>query len=54
MVTDGRQVPMRSAVPQTGEQKEYATFRRPVNRGDMHTILIAPGVVQGDPETLRT
>jgi hypothetical protein len=54
MVTEGRQVSMRSVDPQTGEQEEYATFRRPVNRGDMHTILVAPGVVQGDPETLRT
>lgn len=54
MVTEGRQVSMRSVDPETGEQEEYAAFRRPVNRGEVHNVLVAPGVVQGDPETLRS
>lgn len=53
MVAEGRQVSMRSFDPETGEQQEYATFRRPVDKGDMHHVLVAPRVVQGDPETLR-
>lgn len=52
MITDGRQVSMRSVDPETGEQEEYAVFRRPVNRGDMHSVLMAPSVVHANSETL--